>query len=342
MSKSTTDLAENVDDVKTPARVGFRGTLDAFIVVSLLGLALSCIFTFFARSFWLFDLLANLRTQQLIAAIGIGLLCLILRRWRGVALAIMIGILHLPAFQFAFPKRGDSELSDGPPLRVMTMNVLTRNQNHDAIVADIRDADPTVFAILELSGPLARRLESEFHTDYPHRLVRPSNTGNFGIGLYSSIPMNNSRVYLHENTEIETIVAELPNHGCVVIATHPLPPMGSSLFAARNRHLEEVTKLVRQTDENSMDKNSKILMGDLNLTPWSPVFWDFAKANHLHRAIDGFDITPTWYQARGFPFGLVLDHVLTTEDWHCTSHRVGPRMGSDHRSVTVQLHHVSD
>ncbi len=71
-----------------------------------------------------------------------------------------------------------------------------------------------------------------------------------------------------------------------------------------------------------------ILVGDLNLTPWSPHLATFEQASHLRRAVTGWNLTPTWYRFPAFPFGLVLDHALISEHLICNRHQVGSDMGS--------------
>ena len=83
--------------------------------------------------------------------------------------------------------------------------------------------------------------------------------------------------------------------------------------------------------------DSVIVMGDLNLTPWSPLFRDFLIAADLHDASRGHGLTPTWYRWPFFPFGLVLDHGLASQDIVCTKRAVQGDVGSDHRPVTFEF-----
>lgn len=81
-----------------------------------------------------------------------------------------------------------------------------------------------------------------------------------------------------------------------------------------------------------------IVLGDLNLTPWSPLFSDLEASTELTRAGRGYGLTPTWYAKVGtFAMGLVLDHCLISDELQCVSHRVGADTGSDHRAVIVGL-----
>ena len=112
--------------------------------------------------------------------------------------------------------------------------------------------------------------------------------------------------------------------------------MGPSLFAKRNDHLNQMAARIERF-RGSMPEVPVVLIGDLNLTPWSPLFADFLDRTKLSRGQVGANFTPTWYRGRTFAQGLVIDHVLLDERLTSISHRVGSRIGSDHRSVTVKL-----
>ena len=65
-----------------------------------------------------------------------------------------------------------------------------------------------------------------------------------------------------------------------------------------------------------------IVMGDLNLTPWSPLFSDFETSTELTRAGRGYGLTLIWYaRVETFAMGLVLDHCLISDDLRCVSLR---------------------
>ena len=39
-----------------------------------------------------------------------------------------------------------------------------------------------------------------------------------------------------------------------------------------------------------------VLLGDLNLTPWSPLFLELQSRSGLVRGISDFSLEPTWYR----------------------------------------------
>ena len=291
--------------------------------------------TLLAPYHWVADLLANLRVQQVMAIIFFGAAFGVFRRWRWSAAMCGCLIVHLPWLLAGGQATGIHNAAE-KSLKVMVSNVLTHNHRHDDVIADINDNSPDVVAILELSSALAAELESRIGVDYPHRIVQPMDDGNFGIGVYSRHPFEQAERFTL-NTEIESIAVILSVDGSRYrfFATHPLPPMGKRNFELRNAHLDQLATRVR--DANVQEALPTIVVGDLNVTPWSPHFSQFAKAAGLGRASGRFALAPTWYRYPRFPFGLVLDHVLVSKELHLIKHTVGPETGSDHRSVTVTV-----
>lgn len=298
-------------------------------------LVLATAATCLAPYHWVADLLANLRVQQVMVLILFGAGLVVFRRWRWSAAMGLCLIVHLPWLVAGGRATGMGDAAE-KSFTVMVSNVLSHNHRHDDVIADIKGHEPDVVAILELSSSLAAELETQLGAQYPHRIVRPMDAGNFGIGIFSRHPIEQSEVFTL-NTEIESIAATFRSAGTRyrLFATHPLPPMGKRNFELRNAHLDQLAARVHQA--NVRETLPTIVVGDLNVTPWSPHFWQFLKAAGLDRASGRFTLTPTWYRFPAFPFGLVLDHVLVSEGLRAIEHSVGPEIGSDHRSVTVSV-----
>ena len=297
----------------------------------------------FARWNWLADLLTNLRVQQVIMLLVTISITIALKRRRWLVVQMILLLIHLPWFLSAWTGAATVLPSDSPELVVMVANVLTANRNHDAVLNDIKASDADVVAILELGTPLHKRLEDELATIYPHRVTNPQDRGNFGIGVYSRYPLSNTNQFALNIESIKSIEATVKkgSQSYRLIATHPLPPMGRRGYANRNGHLQQLAQRVVAYRETN-PKQPMIVVGDFNLTPWSPIFSDWESSTGLTRAGRGFGMTPTWYaltekQQAFFPMGLILDHALISDNLKCLSQKIGDATGSDHRSVRVEL-----
>lgn len=305
-------------------------------------LIVTTMFGLFSRSHWLADMFANLRVQQVIGLLVAILVTAGFRYWRWLALLVVLLAIHVPWFLSAWTGASDSA---GKPadLVVMVANVLTANRDHDSVVQQVNDSDADVVAILELGTPLHARLEKDLAATYPHRITNPQDSGNFGIGIYSRYPVSDTAKFALNIEAIKSIATTVTKNAkrYRVVATHPLPPMGKRGFHNRNDHLQQLSDRIAAYRQSNPTL-PMVLVGDLNLTPWSPIFSDLESKTGLKRAGRGWGMTPTWYATTEdkkafFPMGLILDHALISDDLQCLSRKVGQANGSDHRSVRVEL-----
>ncbi len=295
-----------------------------------------------ARWWWIADLAANLRVQMII---GLSIITAIVALGAGRRpVLLLLGALlfnmaaMLPAFQS--DARALSTATQALPLRVRvcTNNVLVGNTQHQKVIESIREAKSDVFAIVELSSLLSDAIQRDLGAEYPHSVSGVNNDGSFGIGLWSKTPIKNKEVFYLCEPIVPSIEADVEVDGQLVrvIATHPIPPVRESYFAARNLHLSMLADRVR-TFRSSNPDVPVILVGDLNVTPWSPWFDDFLKHSELRNGSSGKGLQPTWYRWKLFPFGLIIDHGLHSADIVCTERRVLGDTGSDHRPVVFDF-----
>lgn len=310
--------------------------LKAPLIRSAAGIiVLLTLLTFFARRWWIADLIANLRMQLVIVLMITLAVCVVRRQWKVAVLLLSVAAIHVTWLSSAFLAR-PSTATTGVHLRVMTVNVHTRNSRRKRIADELRNTGADVVAVLELNTALARHLADALATEYPWRITEPMSDSNFGIGLYSRYPLIQPRVFRIHDERIPSLSAAVAvgDRLIQVIATHPLPPMGRESFDLRNQHLQQ---LAVRISESHSDFDATVLLGDLNLTPWSPHFDDFEAVSGLHSTALGFGLAPTWYRFDSDVFGLVLDHCLVSDSVQCVDRRIGEDLGSDHRSVTVDL-----
>jgi len=336
--------SEKSADTKTGSLATLAGRVSlclgswGWLVIS--AFAVGTVVTFFARQHWIADLCANLRVQQVFAISLVLLLAVLIRKWWLAVTAGLLIAIHLPWFVNAFPSTGQ-KVASAEGITVTSVNVLSGNHEYDRIIADVLDHDPDVVAVIELTPELDVRLRLDLDK-YPHAIALPQQFGNFGIGIYSKYPTSNLQVFqsVAEISSIAVTVAVQEQDSVVrnfrVFATHPLPPMNRSQFAQRNDQLRDVARRVKE-HRQQLPGVPAMLVGDLNLTPWSPWFTELQSQSGLIRGINTFTLTPTWYRYSGFPFGLVLDHGLVDQSLVCTDYKVGPSIGSDHRSITIRL-----
>ena len=338
MSDSPRDLS--VDDSVKPGQVPRPTNLvvRVFQFIALLCLGATAI-SLLARHWWLADLIANLRIQLIIGLI-FAVIGLVVTRQSPLAALLMLALIWhgswIAPYMFATQKPVGVR-----PLKVCVVNVLTQNRQHDMVLTVLKNADPDVIAVLELGNELESRLNKELGDLYRYRITEPSDDGNFGIGLWSKLPLQDEQIFHLTVPLVPSISAQVIWEGQPVklFATHPIPPMNSRYFQARNRHLELLAQRIGKQDQGSLE-GSTIVVGDLNLTPWSPWYGKFVEDAGLRDCISGdqmASLTPTWYRWPLFPFGLVLDHGFCGGGLRCSNRKVLEDIGSDHRPVLLEF-----
>jgi endonuclease/exonuclease/phosphatase (EEP) superfamily protein YafD len=117
----------------------------------------------------------------------------------------------------------------------------------------------------------------------------------------------------------------------LVIGLHTDRPQGAAEAAARNSQLADLAGFIAGQPERHV-----IVMGDFNLTPWSPYFQRLLDAAGLRDSAIGRGVAPTWF-SRLLPFGLPIDQVLLGPDVTVVDRHVGADVGSDHLPVIADL-----
>ena len=310
-----------------------------FLYASLAGLVVSTALAELGQSWWIADLFAHFRYHYalgalllLAAAVALG------RRGAGVAAAFLI-VPQLWAV--AAPPRTPpaTEAAADTSLRVMSVNVLWSNPRFGDVARTIEREAPDVVALQEVHGQwfdvverLSARLPHVAPADW--RARRPDNI------LLSRFPISESRLVVPPNQQraIAHVEATLAVNGrpVRVLAVHPPLPAGPILTAVRQAHLDYYAQLAAKTEL------PLLIVGDFNITPYSPRFRALLREGGLRYVHLGWNWPRSWPSAnygalpryvRGFP----IDHVLTSRHFAAASARALEDVGSDHYPVLADL-----
>lgn len=284
----------------------------------------------FGGSHHLFELTSHFRLHYAAAFALLLLIFLLIRQWRWSVFAT-IGVIAnaAPAVPWITAPT-PPPAPDSTPLRVLLSNVHTANTNTQPLLDLIRAEQPDLIVLEEVDDRWAAELKT-LDASYPTSRTVPRED-NFGIGIWSRIPLNEIRVVESGTYDVPTItaVATIAGQTIKLIATHPVPPASSDGATARNNHLEEVAKMANQSEIPS------VIVGDLNVTMWSPYYTKFEAQSGLKNVRRGFGILPSW----PVPFamaGIPLDHCMVHSSIGVRSVRLGPNIQSDHLPLIVDL-----
>lgn len=296
----------------------------------MVGAGLPTVAGSFARWGWPLELMCHFRVQYLVALTVCGLVLAVLRLRRRAALAGLFGAWNLalivPLYVSPAPPR--EMPADGISWRLIVANVYSGNPTPERVVEYLRAEQPDVVVVAELTPAWERRL-GELSDLFPYSYVEPRE-GNFGIGLYSRMPLESPETLVLSGGNM-TIRARVSRsgHSLTVIGAHVFPP-GGARTALRDRQLLELAQASAAT------KGPLVLLGDLNTTSWSPGFTRCLRESGLRDSRCGFGVQPTWPAGRAV-MRIPIDHCLVSDELWVSGRRVGPDVGSDHLPVCVDL-----
>lgn len=292
---------------------------------------------------WIADLLSQLRVQWAIGLSALVLLFVLARRWWWMLLCVVgFAINAIPIWPYVAGPAGfsnvpivaavDSSDSSEDRLRLMSLNLLTKNRNWDGVIESILDASPDFLVLMEIDSVWLQVCQAKLSEDYPHTLFE-ARQDNFGIALFSKVPFSQSMVFDSQTLKLPSIDVTISNLGAKplrIIATHPIPPMDQLHWEARNEQLINVAGRFDETTSN-------LMVGDFNLTPWSPNFKKVVGAGNLRDASEPFGLTPTWYVFPTWIGGLKIDHALVSNEVSVQDLKIGQDVGSDHRALILDF-----
>lgn len=250
-------------------------------------------------------------------------------QWLWVAAIALI--LNVPdIIPLITPSFSSSELYDESRLSIITANALAINRQPENLTDYLSAEEPDVIALQEYTYRLEGKM-GQILPLYPYRKLIPSK-GYFGIALLSKYPLKNIQVenYLPVNAPVIRGTVIRDGKEVEIVVVHTTPPQDRQQIIWRDLMLSRMAEERKNWSENL------IILGDLNITSFSPVFKDFVEKAELADSRYGRGIQASWPEQLGV-LGITLDHVLISENIRVISRQTGPFTGSDHLPVKVEI-----
>lgn len=280
---------------------------------------------FFGRWSWILDFLSNFRVQYAVLLVIMAALLFAARWPRTGGVALVGAAINAAVILPLFLGEGRT-IPPEEPLRVMSYNLLSSNEQFGEVIGYIRELDADIVFLHEASRPWEMALEG---AELPYQVtLSRSQDLTFGT-LVLSRP--GDPVTSFGFTTGGARAVEVSHDGIAVLGIHPLAPTTARRSALRNAQMEFAADWSREQE------GPHLVVGDFNATPWSYPFRQLLSETDMINSQSGFGIEPTFPADGFFFFRVPIDHLLHSPELVVADRRRGPRMGSDHFPVVVDL-----
>jgi len=316
-----------------PVKSDWKSVGTGLLEVSLILTAVFSLATAFDYLHRYLEMFSHFRLQYFVASVLLTLAFVALR-WQsyvvvGVATIALNAYLVVPWY-LPTERLDAGGSSDPTPVKLLHANVLASNHDATRFIELVGEEQPDLIVMQETTPQWLALLDS-IKASYPYKLAEPRDD-SFGIAFYSKFPLDSTAIIESVPRGIPSLIAEarIGARRLNIISTHPMPPIGSADYGARNLQLDSVAQLASRTPE------PLIVIGDLNITMWSHQYARFEEQSMLQNARRGFGVEPTWPLFL-LPAMIPIDHCLVSDGIVVTDFRTGPAIGSDHLPIIVSV-----
>jgi endonuclease/exonuclease/phosphatase (EEP) superfamily protein YafD len=287
---------------------------------------------------WLADLASHPRFHYFAVALLAAPVALALRRRRLAFAAALVVAAQIHAIAAA-PRLPSAAEAAGAPFRVASINVLWSNKRFDEFRNLVVREKPDILVLQEVALGWWDTVEGLNRTLYPHRAPGKDDEWHSDFALLSRFPILEQRLVFLPGQRFGYLEAVLDVNGrrVRIVAVHPPYPLSAGLTEINRRHFEAFVAVARRSAE------PVLIVGDFNLTPYSPRFRHFLSTSGLAIVDLGWLWPRTWPSAdhrmffamafRGFP----IDHIVASGHFAAISARTIAVPGSDHLGVAAIL-----
>ncbi len=267
-------------------------------------------------------------------AVAVGaLVALIGRRW--ILAGVSAVVLAVGAFSYAPLYVADAAPnSDGVRLRVMQANLMVGQADPTAVAGQARENSVDVVTVQELTDEAVIGLRNAgMEQLFPYRYLRPYAGGGGGAGIYSRLPISDSRELDGYGPVNLATKVEVPDFEPIsLLAVHPVAAYitPADTWTAELDTLRDDLAAVAGT-------GPVIVSGDFNTTYSHKKFRNLLDAGYSDAAAQlGKGLIPTYPTDKGTPAVVGIDHILTNSG-HARSLERIDLPGSDHHGLIGEI-----
>lgn len=309
----------------------FKRLAKALLVAITMSTGFLSLTGFFGTYAYILNLTSHFRVQYALVSLICAIPLWLLGKRKTSAIALSLLILNLAEIVPLYQK---PVLNASPGLgsfSIMQLNVLSDNHQFELVREEVRRLDPDVVVMEEVTPAWYEALEP-IRKKYPY-VLETLHKSELGIMIMSKIPLSQTELIDFNDARLPSLVTALEFEGQTItlIATHPLSPRNRTKSRLRNDQLYAIARAFKEHE------NPLIMVGDLNITSFSPVFKKFMEQIDLYDSRKGFGVQPSWPAQAWAILRVTIDHCLLSPDFQVSHREIGRYVGSDHLPVFVKV-----
>jgi endonuclease/exonuclease/phosphatase (EEP) superfamily protein YafD len=224
-----------------------------------------------------------------------------------------------------------TEAPAAPTTRIFFANVAALNTEHQALLEEIKAADPDVIVLVEFSWlwNLAYRRSPVFAA-YPYGGgMRNERLGM--VNVFSRVPLKSDKQHWFGGRGLQTIEIPVGSETLHIIGLHAPRPMH-----IRNDDYDGFWS--RTGPMILSEKGPLVVVGDFNATQYSEVYEqltsDRLRSAHQDR---GRGYATSWPNGQLWLPPIRIDHALLSSEVECVAVKEGEGRGSDHKPLILDV-----
>jgi endonuclease/exonuclease/phosphatase (EEP) superfamily protein YafD len=246
--------------------------------------------------------------------------------------AVAIILFHLVLIVPPLIPRADfaETVPTGEVVRLFNANLLFTNTNHEAMIAEIEQADADILLFQEYTSAWDAAFSRSWMDEaYPYRFLNIIDSP-FGSGIWSKRPLTDTTIWSTEGVPMVQATIQIDGQPVRLHDIHPPPPMKN--YARWARIQDDIRK-------TAVDESIPVMIvGDFNMGSHNRFYKNILDQGFysLHQEL-GRGLAISWPNGlRNVP-PVQLDHIFVSAELVGLSINEGIGSGSDHKPLIADV-----
>ena len=296
--------------------------INFFALAALIAIALGTL----GRHSWLLDLLSHFRVHYFSVLVLCGFALLLLRRLvSGAAVLISAAAVGASIVSYTgFPSQPAQAATES--FRFATYNRHYGNQNYAALGEWLQQVNADVLAMQEVDSMQTFEELKALLPGFPHVYAQIDEV--YDVAIFSRWPIRSAELVelAPGANQVSKAVIDWNGRSLTLVGVHLHWPMLRGTARLRDAEFRGLSTFLHSIE------GPVLVGGDMNITPWSPIFREEVERSGLRDCARGQGLMTSWPSPLPWA-GIRIDHCLASEHWRVLDVDSGPSFGSDHLAM---------